>query len=570
LKKRTAWILVAAVAAVAVGAAAVGAVALLFRGDGAGLGLGKAKLLTLRLEGDVPEQSAADIGALFEQRPTSLRTIVESLDRAARDAQISGAIVRVGPLPEAGWARIQELRAAIARFRAAGKPAYAHVEYCGNKEYYLATACSKVYALPTAILDVSGLSLEFLFMRGTLDRLGVEAEFEGVGRYKNAPNQFTERGFTAPHREQMEAIADSLYGEYVSVLAKARSKTPDEVRALLDRGPYDAKEALRAGLVDELLYRDQVEEKVEGPATITPGRYLRGTRSFFDGRPKLALVYAVGEIVSGASQTGPFGGSYAGSDTVAAALRQAREDGSVRAIVLRVDSPGGFGPAADVIWREVRQVRKEKPIVVSMGDYAASGGYYIAMGADAIVAQPGTLTGSIGVFSGKFNLRGLYEKLGLSKDTVSRGRNAAIYTDYRRWTDSERERIRAMNRAFYEDFLSRAAEGRALSRDAVEAVAEGRVWTGSEAVAHRLADRLGGLREAVALAKEKAKIPAADEVSLAVLPAPKGLIETLFEHQEEANIEMRMAAELRAALGWAARLRGEGPMARLPYDVRVR
>jgi protease-4 len=570
LKKRTAWILVAAVVAVAIGAAAVGAIALLFRSDGAGLGFGQTKLLSLRLEGDVPEQSAADLGSLFEQRPASLRTIVESLDRAARDPQISGAIVRVGPLPGAGWARIQELRSALSRFRAGGKPLYAHIEYCGNKEYYLATACSRVYALPTAILDVSGLSLEFLFLRGTLDKLGVEAEFEGVGRYKNAPNQYTERGFTAPHREQMESIAESLYQEYAAVLAKARSRTPEQAREILDGGPYDAKEALRVGLVDELLYRDQVEEKIEDAGTVTPGRYLRGEKSFFDGRPKLALVYAVGEIVPGASQSGPFGGAYAGSDTVGAALRQARDDNAIRAIVLRVDSPGGFGPAADVIWREVRLARKKKPVVVSMGDYAASGGYYIAMGADAIVAQPGTLTGSIGVFSGKFNMRGLYDKLGLSKDSVSRGRNASIYTDYRPWTDSERERIRAMNRAFYEDFLSRAAEGRGQSREAIDGVAQGRVWTGAEAVANRLADRLGGLREAIALAKEKAKIPAADEVSLVVLPAPKGLIETLFEHQEEVNLEQHLAAELRAALGWAGRLRGDGPMARLPFDVRVR
>ena len=570
MKKRTAWILVAAVVAVAIGAAAVGAIALLFRSDGAGLGFGQTKLLSLRLEGDVPEQSAADLGSLFEQRPASLRTIVESLDRAARDPQISGAIVRVGPLPGAGWARIQELRSALSRFRAGGKPLYAHIEYCGNKEYYLATACSRVYALPTAILDVSGLSLEFLFLRGTLDKLGVEAEFEGVGRYKNAPNQYTERGFTAPHREQMESIAESLYQEYAAVLAKARSRTPEQAREILDGGPYDAKEALRVGLVDELLYRDQVEEKIEDAGTVTPGRYLRGEKSFFDGRPKLALVYAVGEIVPGASQSGPFGGAYAGSDTVGAALRQARDDNAIRAIVLRVDSPGGFGPAADVIWREVRLARKKKPVVVSMGDYAASGGYYIAMGADAIVAQPGTLTGSIGVFSGKFNLRGLYEKLGLSKDSVSRGRHASIYTDYRPWTDSERERIRALNVAFYEDFVSRAAEGRAQSREAIEAVAEGRVWTGAQAVANRLADRLGGLREAVALAKEKAKIGAADEVALVLLPAPKGLIETLFERQEEVNLDSRLATELRAVLGWASRMRSDGPMARLPFDVRVR
>ena len=241
MKKRTAWVLVACVAALAIGAAAVGALALVLRGgSGGGARLGGQTYLTLDLTGEIPEDPPSDIGNLFERRPPSLRTVVESLERAADDPKVSGVLVRVSSLPTSGWGQVQELRNAITRFRASGKPAYAHLEFCGNKEYYLATACTKVYAVPTALLDITGLETEVTFFRGTLDKLGVQAQFEGVGKYKNAPNQFTEKGFTEPHREQMEALLDSLYDEYVAGIAQSRGLGTEAVQALIDQGPYDA------------------------------------------------------------------------------------------------------------------------------------------------------------------------------------------------------------------------------------------------------------------------------------------------------------------------------------------
>jgi protease-4 len=446
------------------------------------------------------------------------------------------------------------------------------VEFCGNKEYYLATACSEISALPTALVDVSGLSAEVTFFRRTLDTLGVKAQFEGIGKYKNAPNQYTESGFTEPHREQMEALLDSLFEQYVEAIAQGRKKTPEEVRALVDAGPYDASEALKAGLVDKLAYEDELEAKLRHSSRTTPSRYLKSARgSWFDSRPRLALVYAVGEIVPGESQSGAFG-ELAGSATVAAALREARSDDGIKAVVLRVDSPGGFGPAADAIWREVAVTRKAKPVVVSMGDYAASGGYYIAMGSDAIVAQPATITGSIGVFGGKLSLRGLYDKLGLTKEILTRGRHADIYSSYRPWSDEERVKLRAQMQAFYRDFVSRAAAGRKRSYQEIDDVAQGRVWTGREALARGLVDRLGGLDTAVGIAKEKAGIARDQEVSLVTLPERKGLFESLLERQEEAvdSSQLSLPGELRGMLRLVGLLGGGGLMARVPFDLRVR
>jgi protease IV len=572
MKKRSAWILVAVMAAVAVGAAVMGGLALVLRGTGRGVSWSGSSDSYLDLTlAEIPEQPAgSDLGSFFESKPASLRAVVESLERGAADPKIKAVLLRVSTLSDAGWGKVQELRDAIGRFRKSGKPAYAHLEYCGNREYYLATACSKIYAVPTATLDVTGMAAEVTFFKGTLDKLGVQAQFEGVGKYKNAPNQFTETGFTGPHREQMEALLDSLFGQFVSAIAKGRGKTEAQARALVDGGPYDGARALEAGLVDELLYEDELLGRLDGAERVTAGRYVKSTRGFsFDGRPKLALIYAVGNIVSGESQSG-LGGDFVGSDTIARAIRQARKDASVRAIVMRIDSPGGSPTASDVIWREVTLAKKAKPVIMSMGDVAASGGYYLAMGGDAIVAEPGTITGSIGVFGGKISLRGLYDKLGLSKEIITRGRNAGLFSSYRAWTDEERQTWRRILTSIYDEFVQKAASGRGKTYDEIHAVAQGRVWTGAEAQKVGLVDRLGGLDVAVSLAKERAKIGKDQEIALMILPERKSFFETVLERQEEGAMIRMAPGDVRGALA-LARVLGDGvPMARLPFELTVR
>ena len=568
MKRRTAWILVAGVAAVAIGAAAVGGLALALRGRGTGWSANN--YLYLDLQGEIPEEPpSSDLGAIFERQPPSLRTLVESLERAADDPRVSAVVLRVSVLPEAGWATAQELRDAVGRFRRSGKPAYAHLEFCGNKEYYLASGCDKIFALPSALIELTGLRSEVSFFKGTLEKVGIQAQFEGVGKYKNAPNQFTESGFTGPHREQMEALLDSLYGQYVAAIAQGRRRTPDQVRAIVDGGPYDGPSALKAGLVDELLYQDQLDARLKGASRLTPGRYVKGARGLgFDGRPKIALVYVVGDIIPGRSQNSPLGGGFAGSDTVAEALKDAREDDSLRAILLRVDSPGGSGTASEVIWREVALARQKKPVVVSMGDVAASGGYYVAMGSDAIVAEPGTITGSIGVFGGKFSLRGLYDKIGINKEILLRGQHADVFSAYRPWSDEERARIRELMESFYKDFVTKVDQSRHKSYDEVDAIAQGRVWTGAEAHHHGLVDRLGGFDVALDLAKDKARIGKGQEVRLVLLPERKSLLEQLLERQDDGT-QTALPADVRSLLRWAVMLGDGRPLARLPFDLRV-
>ena len=573
MRKRTALILAAAVAAVAVGAAAVGAVALLLRGGARGPGawVGERAYLALDLNGPLAEEPPSGFSDLFESRAPSLRALVESVDRAARDPRVKGLLLRVGSL-DVGWARVQELRDALVRFRRTGKPSWAHLELGGNQEYYLATGCAKIAASPTAILDISGLAAEVTFFRGTLDKLGVEAQFEGIGRYKNAPNQYTEKGFTPPHREQMESLVDSMFVQYVSGVAESRGRGEDEVRALIDEGPFDAATAQARGLVDELLYRDEVEAKLGSSEAVGPARYVRAARGFgLDRRPRLALVYAVGEILPGASGSSPLGGSdSAGADTISRGLRQAAGDDSVRAIILRIDSPGGSGTAADAVWREVERAREVKPVIVSMGDAAASGGYYIAMNGDVIVAEPATITGSIGVFSGKFSLRGLYDKVGITQETVRRGRRATLFSQYTPWTGEERQKVHELNEAFYETFVAKAAKGRNKSTEEIEAVAQGRVWTGAQALEKGLVDRLGGLDAAIEAAREKAGLRPGTDVQLVVMPEKKGLIDMLLERREEEVTVRALGREGRAALRWLATLTEPGPLARLPFDLRIR
>jgi protease-4 len=572
MKKRTAWVVAAGVAALALGAAAVGLVALVVRGGGAPSMAwpSGAQYLALEVEGDLAEQPATGLASFLESRPPSLRSLTEAVDRAARDEKVKGLLLRVGPLG-VGWARLAELRDALVRFRRSGKPSWAHLEQAGNQEYYLATGCQKIAASPTALLDVSGLAAEVTFYKGTLDKLGIEAQFEGIGKYKNAPNQFTERGFTGPHREQMEALVGSLFDSYVRAMAEGRGLSPAALRRLVDDGPFDASRAKAAGLVDELLYRDQVEARLGAHYGIGTRRYIKATRRFGLGsRPEIAIVYAVGTIMPGESASSGFLGELAGADTIVRGLREATRRASVRAVILRVDSPGGSGTASDAVWREMGLTRQKKPVIVSMGDYAASGGYYISMNADAIVAQPGTITGSIGVFSGKFSFRRLYEKLGISEEVVERGRHARLFSSSQAWDEEERARVRELNRVFYSTFVAKAAEGRHKTEQEIENVAQGRVWTGAEALTAGLVDRLGGLDLAVTLAREKAGIAKDQAVQLIVVPEPKGFLELLMERQDDEVAVRLLGTRAVSLLRWAQALGGGAPIARMPFELAVR
>jgi protease-4 len=382
-------------------------------------------------------------------------------------------------------------------------------------------------------MNLTGLRAEVLFLKGALERARIEPEFLRLGEYKSAIEPFTRTSLSPEARDALDAILDDLYEQLVTGIAEGRRIAPETVRTLIDKGPYRASEAKKAGLLDEVLYEDELESKlgefVYGndvkPTVVEAGVYLRRARRRAPPPgaqfpfPRIALIPAEGLIRVGKTRRSQLGRSVA-AGTFVDALRRARDDDRISAIVLRVNSPGGSGLASDLIWREVRLARRKKPVVVSMGDVAASGGYYLSMPANWIVAEPGTLTGSIGVIAGKFNFRGLYEFLGLAKETIDRGARAGAQSDYRPFTKEERLKLQLELQAFYDDFVEKAAEGRKLEKAALETVARGRVWTGKQALAHALVDQLGGIVEAIEAAKRFAGIPVAQPVRLVAATRP--------------------------------------------------
>jgi protease-4 len=534
---------------------------------------GRANVLSISLSGALDENPAPTLQMAFSgDTAPSFSGVIRAIDRAANEPNLKTVFVRIGAT-DLGWARAGEIRDALLRVRAKGKKLTAFLEDSGNMEYYMASAADEIVALPEAILEIHGLSAEVMFLKGAFEKLGVEAQFVAMGKYKNAPNQYTEKKFTAAHREQMESLIGGLYREYVRAVATSRKKTEAEIEDLISDGPYDGASALDAGLVDKL---DYPEEALDSAGETH--RHLRDFRDqggVFDTRPKIALIFVDGEILSGESQSGGLGSSVvAGSDTVAQALRDATEDDSVKAVVLRVNSPGGSGSASDVIAREVENTVTKKPVIVSMGDYAASGGYYISAPATSIVAGPTTITGSIGVFFGKFVLKGLFEKLGITNDYVDFGRGGSFASASRRWTLEDQAKVEDLASSFYDRFLALVAEHRHMEVEAVHQIAQGRVWTGAEAKRVGLVDELGGFDRALAVAKDKAKIPSVQDVAVVVLPAPKGAFDRLFENADGWDGMGARASFSPEAL--AARFRerllrqSRTVWARLPYGFEVR
>jgi protease-4 len=485
--------------------------------------------LLLRVSGDLQEtEPLGALGQLFEPPPT-VRSVVDALRKAKVDRRISAVVIRPSG-STALWAKVQEVRDAVADFRTSGKPVIAYLEYGGEQEYYLATACDKVFLMPAATLDLTGMATYELFLRGMLDKIGAYPDALHVGEYKTAANTFTETTFTPSHREMSESLNRDLYEQLVHGLAQGRQKTDQEIRGLIDHGPFLPEDAVRAGLIDDVAYEDELDDKIQLPGGLPrfieneEYRQVDPSRFGLNRGPRIAVIYAVGLIASGRSSYDA-AQQVVGSDTVVEYLRKARADSSVRAIVLRIDSPGGSAIASDVIWREVMLTKDVKPVIASMSDVAASGGYYIAMPAHAIVAEPATLTGSIGVVMIKFVIDGTLKKLGVNVEGVYSGEYADIYSPVRPFSAEERKRIEEAMQATYDTFVEKAAAGRNTTPERIDTVAQGRVWTGRQAKQVGLIDELGGLERALAIAKQRAKLSPGAEVELIVYPPRRSLFE---------------------------------------------
>ena len=538
--------------------------------------IGPRSLLVLDLEGDTPEQAPVSLSLPFleEKTPLTVSEIWRVLRRVETDSRIKAVVLMPGSL-SAGWAKLQELHSDLARLTKSGKPVVAYLRQPSSREYYLATAAGSIYMPPEDLLDLKGLRAELAFFRGTLDKLGVQVEITHAGKYKDYGDTYTRTSMTPETREVLNSVLDELYGNLIRTVAAGRKKTPEQTRALLDEGPFLARQALEKGLVDALLYEDQVFSalaEAAGPekvVRVSPRAYLRDllASEAAVSRNRVALVVGEGSITRG-SGTGLGMDTGIQSGDFVKLLRQVGQDKTIRGAVIRINSPGGDSFASDEIWREMNVLSKGKPLVVSMSDDAASGGYYIAMTGDPIVAYPATFTGSIGVVFGKINLRGLYGKLGISKELMTRGKFAALDSDYEPLSEAGRQKLREGVDDNYRAFVEKVASARKRKFEEMEPLAQGRVWMGSQAKQRGLIDELGGLDRAFDLVREKAGIPRTERISLVVYPPKRSLLDRLMSR----SLETRSPEWLRSFLArWPVTvLRGGAFLRLMPYSIEVR
>ena len=558
------------------------AVFLLMQDGGTGFDSGP-KWLHVKLSDQLSDMPG-NAGLLTDpsEEPPITSELSRALREAAADEDIVGAFVELGSLP-VGWAQTQELRDALAAFGEADKPCIVWSEQYTTRDYYLATACDDLRLLPTGITLVNGMAMTQSYYASTLAELKIEPHFLHVGDFKSAVEPYERTGPSDPAAEATGALLDSLYDQLLRGIAAGRGTDIDGARALIDATPMHPEGALERGLVDKLQYRDEVLDEV-GEERISLTKYVQNHRSAWrKGDKKVAVIYAQGTIISGESGSDFFGSSYIGDQTIIDQLEEVREDEDVAAVVLRVNSPGGSGSASDRMWRAVQLTRAEKPVVVSMGDYAASGGYYMSMGANRIFAEPGTLTGSIGVFGGKMDISGFYEEwLKVSLHTTQRGTNANLLSPTAGFDASGEQIYRAFLENFYTTFVTKAAEGRSMSYDSLHAVAQGRVWTGEQALERGLVDALGSTNDAIAAAAELASL---DSYGVVRLPKSKSFLEQLMEELDQPAASARAQAELvaslpaplRAALQQTHRLEQAmggldslAPLALLPAELQIR
>ncbi|MBI1748291.1 MAG: signal peptide peptidase SppA [Acidobacteria bacterium] len=451
-----------------------------------------------------------------------IKTVLDYIEKARTDDGIRGMAIIIKQ-SHWGWAIAENLRSSIARFRTSHKPVTAFLESGGPAAYMLACACDTILMPPSGTLELNGLHAEALFFKGALDALGVQPELTRVGEYKSAAEMFTRESMSDAYREELNALLDDLYGQLVQAIVSGRNQTAEAVCRFIDSGPYTARAAVAANLVDQLCYKDEIEEIMHTRISanvkrlswdryrVRPAWFLRVSHR----RPKIAVIHVVGMIASGESRRLPNQQPVTGSDTVIESLRAAADNPRVRAIVLRINSPGGSALASDLIWRQIILAKSKKPVIVSFGNVAASGGYYIAAAGSKIVAEPTSVTGSIGIIGGKFVIRDLLETVGIHHDVLTRGPHGAMNSPFKPYSPSEWQKLtNRMQEFYYSDFIKKVAEGRRMPEDAVEKIARGRVWTGLRAHALGLVDELGGFERAMELAKSAANISADKKVQV--------------------------------------------------------
>ncbi len=549
--------------------------------------------LNLRISGNLPDYVPDDpFRKLLGGSDQSLSGLIEQFRKAKVDKRITAIVLQID-MSGAGWGKAEEIRDAITDFRTSGKPVYAFMELGMNKEYYIASACDRIYVAPPGELFINGLAAEVMFFRGSLDKLGVYPDIYQIGQYKSVGDTFTRKNMSDPHKEFMNSLLDDLFNRFVEGIAKSRGKTPEEVRALIDDAPYSAAKAKQVGLIDGVAYRDELEKEIKTKLGYKEDDALKLVRNSdyaeikpdslgLDKGEKIAVIYASGNIGSGQSENSPTGEQSIGSDTMAKAINDARDDNTIKAIVIRVDSPGGSGLASDVIWHAVEAAKARKPVVISMGDVAASGGYYISAGASKILAQPSTITGSIGVVAGKPVLRGFYDWLGISNEYVLRGKQAGMFRETEKFSPEERAKFEEwIKNTYYNDFIPKVAKGRNKPVEYVDSVGQGRVWTGAQGKERGLVDEFGGLDRAVEVAKELANLPKDKGVKRVILPYPRTFLQELFDQGNETRAQMKqqqavlsmLPEDSRRALRYMMildKMKNGESMLVMPFELRIK
>ena len=531
--------------------------------------------LVFKLEGAVPEKSPAEIPLpMFqEQAPMTVEQVWSTFRKAAVDTRIKGILFEPRGL-ELGWAKMQEIHDEILQFKKSGKPIVTYLRGPSSREYYLAAATDRIILAPEDSLDLKGLRVEAVFIKNTFDKLGIHADVIHAGKYKDAGDILTQTSMSPETHEVLDQILDQYYGNLIDTVAQGRKKQSDGVKAMLDQGPFMANEALANGLIDAFGYEDQAVDDMkirlkQNELTKLSAKAYSKTPPLSGGvTRRIALVVGEGEITrgSGNSSSDDQGITAAGFTKL---LKQVEDDSSIKGVIIRVDSPGGDGVASDDILHEAKNLSKKKPVVISMSDLAASGGYFISLTGDPIVAYPNTLTGSIGVIFARISLHGLYDKIGVNKQILKRGQYADLDSDYSPLTDDQRQKISGQIDAFYKGFVSRVADGRKKTFDQIEPLAQGRVWLGAQAKQNGLVDELGGLDRAVELVRQRAHIAAGDKITLVPYPGKRSVFDVFFGRSDDSGALESKVEELLGKLPIAALAKG-GFLKVMPYSISVK